>query len=167
MRKRKFAFEINWPLVSAWSSALRAIIICLFFGNGPGQYLWCFMHQMGSTVQITRATEQQQQSLLLWTAPSQERQNRGCQGGATGPGQYLWCLMHQMGSTVQIAWATEQQQQSLLLRTAPSYKFLWGPFLYPVPTLVQIYMSRIAKLRYVWKLISRAGNAIQNMKLRS
>ena len=39
-------------------------------GNGPGQYLWCFMHQMGSTVQITRATEQQQQSLLLWTAPT-------------------------------------------------------------------------------------------------
>ena len=35
MRKRKFAFEINWPLVSAWSSALRAIIICLFFGEWP------------------------------------------------------------------------------------------------------------------------------------
>ena len=59
--------------------------------TGPGQYLWCFMHQMGSTVQITRATEQQQQqSLLLWTAPLQIQQNRGSRG-------------------------------ALLLRTAPSY----------------------------------------------
>ena len=47
--------------------------------TGPGQYLWCFMHQMGSTVQITRVTEQQQQSLFLPTAPSQGRQNQGCQ----------------------------------------------------------------------------------------
>ena len=55
--------------------------------TGPGQYLWCFMHQMGSTVQITRATEQQQQSLLLLTAPRLVQINMY---GNLFPRKYIW-----------------------------------------------------------------------------
>ena len=59
-----FFFSVQLIVLAALSSAIGRAAApsssVSSLGNGPGQYLWCFMHQMGSTVQITRATEQQQ-----------------------------------------------------------------------------------------------------------